>query len=103
MEGIESIEACDIKYANDMGYAVKLLAIAKNDAKYGVSVRVHPTMLPLSHPLAGVNGVYNAVFVNGDAIGEAMFLGLGAGKMPTASSVCGDRYRYCPQHMPRLD
>lgn len=90
VEGIESIEACDIKYANDMGYAVKLLAIAKNDPKYGVSVRVHPTMLPLSHPLAGVNGVYNAVFVNGDAIGEAMFLGLGAGRMPTASAVCGD-------------
>lgn len=47
-------------------------------------------MIPLSHPLAGVNGVYNAVFVNGDAIGEAMFLGLGAGRLPTASSVCGD-------------
>lgn len=90
VEGIESIEACDIKYAQDLGYAVKLLAIAKNDEEAGISVCVSPTMLPLSHPLAGVNGVYNAVFVNGDAIGEAMFLGLGAGRMPTASSVCGD-------------
>lgn len=90
VEGIESIEACDIKYAATLGYAVKLLAIAKNDPENGVSVRVNPTMLPLTHPLAGVNGVYNAVFVKGDAIGEAMFLGLGAGRMPTASSVCGD-------------
>lgn len=90
VEGIESIEACDIKYAADLGYAVKLLAIAKNDVDNGVSVRVNPTMLPLAHPLAGVNGVYNAVFVNGDAIGEAMFLGMGAGRLPTASSVCGD-------------
>lgn len=90
VEGIENVEACDIKYASDLGYAVKLLAIAKNDAENGVSLRVNPTMIPLKHPLAGVGGVYNAVFVNGDAIGEAMFLGLGAGRLPTASSVCGD-------------
>lgn len=90
VKGIESIEACDIKYAASMGYAVKLLAIAKQDPEYGISARVTPAMLPVDHPLAGVNGVYNAVFVDGDAIGEAMFLGLGAGRMPTASSVCGD-------------
>lgn len=90
VEGIENIEACDIKYAANLGYAVKLLAIAKNDPENGVMTCVTPTMLPLHHPLAGVNGVYNAVFVNGDAIGEAMFLGLGAGRLPTASSVCGD-------------
>ncbi|MDO4921059.1 MAG: homoserine dehydrogenase [Phascolarctobacterium sp.] len=90
VEGIESIEASDIKYAQNLGYAIKLLAIAKNDPENGVMACVKPTMLPLSHPLAGVNGVYNAVFVNGDAIGEAMFLGLGAGRLPTASSVCGD-------------
>lgn len=90
VEGIESVEASDIKYAQNLGYAIKLLAIAKNDPENGVMVCVKPTMLPLSHPLAGVNGVYNAVFVNGDAIGEAMFLGLGAGRLPTASSVCGD-------------
>lgn len=88
--GIENIEACDIKYAQSLGYAVKLLAIAKNDLENGVMACVTPTMLPLQHPLAGVNGVYNAVFVDGDAIGEAMFLGLGAGRLPTASSVCGD-------------
>ncbi len=90
VEGIENIDACDIRYAQSLGYAIKLLAIAKNDAENGVTVCVKPTMLPLTHPLAGVNGVYNAVFVNGDAIGEAMFLGLGAGRLPTASSVCGD-------------
>lgn len=90
IEGIESIEACDIKYAQDLGYAVKLLALAKNGPRYGVSVSVQPTMLPIDHPLATVNGVFNAVFVQGDAIGEAMFLGLGAGRLPTASSVCGD-------------
>lgn len=90
VEGIESIEACDIKYAQSLGYAIKLLGIAKEDEKNGITVCVKPTMLPLAHPLAGVNGVYNAVFVNGDAIGEAMFLGLGAGRLPTASSVCGD-------------
>ena len=90
VEGIENVEACDIKYASSLGYAVKLLGIAKNDTENGVTLRVTPTMIPLGHPLAGVNGVYNAVFVNGDAIGEAMFLGLGAGRLPTASSVCGD-------------
>ena len=90
VEGIENVEACDIKYASSLGYAVKLLGIAKNDPENGVTLRVTPTMIPLGHPLAGVNGVYNAVFVNGDAIGEAMFLGLGAGRLPTASSVCGD-------------
>lgn len=90
IEGIESISLRDINYAAELGYAIKLLAIAKNDPEFGISVRVHPTMLPLSHPLAGVNDVYNAVFVTGDAVGEAMFMGLGAGRMPTASAVCGD-------------
>lgn len=90
IEGIERISLRDINYAAELGYAIKLLAIAKNDAEHGISIRVHPTMLPLSHPLAGVNDVYNAVFVTGDAVGEAMFMGLGAGRMPTASAVCGD-------------
>ena len=90
VEGIESVEACDIKYAQDLGYCVKLLGIAKYTDNYGASARVTPAMLPLEHPLATVNGVYNAVFVKGDAIGEAMFLGLGAGRFPTASSVVGD-------------
>lgn len=90
VDGIESVDAIDIQYAQDMGYAVKLLAIAKNDPENGIQICVSPTMLPIDHPLAGVNGVYNAVFVTGDAIGDAMFLGMGAGRMPTASSVCGD-------------
>ena len=90
VEGIENIEQCDIKYASDMGYAVKLLGISKYTEEYGVSAKVTPTMLPLDHPLASVNGVFNALYVKGDAIGEAMFLGLGAGRLPTASSVCGD-------------
>ena len=90
VSGIENIEASDIKYAQHLGYAVKLLGIAKNDEENGVMACVPPTMLPMHHPLSSVNGVYNAVFVNGDAIGEAMFLGLGAGRLPTASAVCGD-------------
>lgn len=90
VEGIENVSLRDITNAAELGYAIKLLAIAKNDPEHGISVRVHPTMLPLSHPLAGVNDVYNAVFVTGDAVGEAMFMGLGAGRMPTASAVCGD-------------
>lgn len=90
VEGIENVSLRDITNAAELGYAIKLLAIAKNDPEHGISVRVHPTMLPVSHPLAGVNDVYNAVFVTGDAVGGAMFMGLGAGRMPTASAVCGD-------------
>ena len=90
INGIESVDACDIEYASRLGYAVKLLAIAKNDPENGVSISVSPTMIPKKHPLASVSGAYNAVYVNGDAIGEAMFLGLGAGRFPTASSVVGD-------------
>ncbi len=90
IEGIENVTARDINYATKLGYAIKLLGIAKNDPENGVTVLVKPTMLPVSHPLAGVGGAYNAIFVNGDAIGEAMFMGLGAGRLPTASSVCGD-------------
>ena len=90
IDGIQNVDACDIEYAARLGYAVKLLAIAKNDPVNGVSISVGPTMIPKKHPLASVGGAYNAVFVNGDAIGEAMFLGLGAGRFPTASSVVGD-------------
>lgn len=90
VEGIENLEQCDIKYASDMGYAVKLLGISKYTEEHGVSAQVTPTMLPLEHPLASVNGAFNALYVKGDAIGEAMLLGLGAGSLPTASSVVGD-------------
>ena len=90
VEGIDGLDLCDIEHGKELGYAIKLLAIAKNNAEHGISVCVRPTMLPVSHPLAGVNDVFNAIFVTGDAIGDAMFMGRGAGKMPTASAVCGD-------------
>lgn len=89
VEGITSITPADIKYARDLGFVVKLLAIAKEE-KEQIQVRVHPAFLPKSHPLASVNDVFNAVFVQGDAVGEIMHYGRGAGKMPTASSVVGD-------------
>ena len=90
IEGIEKLTLRDIEYADELGYVVKLLAIAKNSKTNGISVRVHPTMLPKIHPLSTVNDVYNAIYVNGDVVGDAMFLGRGAGRMPTASAVCGD-------------
>lgn len=90
VEGISRITSADIDYAKDLGYVVKLLAVGKNDADAGVDVRVHPVLLPKSHPLAAVNGVYNAIFVRGNAIGEAMFYGQGAGSLPTASAVVSD-------------
>lgn len=90
IEGIQKIGIQDIEYAEKLGYVIKLLAVAKNDPVNGISVRVCPTMLPKSHPLANVNDAYNAIFVTGDAVGEAMFMGLGAGRYPTASAVCGD-------------
>ncbi len=90
VEGITSITPADIKYARELGYVIKLLAIAKEDEEGRVQTRVHPAFLPLGHPLAAVNDVFNAVFVRGDAVGEVMHFGRGAGKMPTASAVVGD-------------
>jgi len=90
VEGITSITPVDIKYARELGYVIKLLAIAKEDEAGRVQVRVHPAFLPANHPLASVNEVFNAVFVRGDAVGEIMHFGRGAGKMPTASAVVGD-------------
>ena len=90
VSGIETLKLCDIDYAKELGYTIKLLAVAKHDDEKGITVCVRPTMLPTSHPLAGVNDVYNAVFVEGDALGQAMFMGRGAGSLPTASAVCGD-------------
>ncbi len=88
-EGISGITAADIAVARRLGYVVKLLAIAEQDEK-SVSVRVHPAMVPVSHPLASVRESYNAVFVEGDAVGSLMFYGRGAGGYPTASAVLGD-------------
>ncbi|NLW07170.1 MAG: homoserine dehydrogenase [Clostridia bacterium] len=88
-EGISRLSVQDIKYASNLGYAVKLLGIAREDEQ-GVEVRVHPALLPLEHPLAAVNDVFNAIFVEGDAVGDTMFYGRGAGAMPTASAIIGD-------------
>ena len=90
-EGITSISAADIAVARRLGYVIKLLAIAEREAKTGeLSVRVHPAMVPVTHPLASVREAYNAVFVEGEAVGSLMFYGRGAGGDPTASAVLGD-------------
>lgn len=88
-EGIRTISPLDLEAAEDMGYCIKLLAHAHR-VNEGIDVRVHPTMLPLDHPLATVNGVFNAIYVVGDAVGETMFFGEGAGAGPAASAVMGD-------------
>lgn len=88
-EGINMITPDDIEFADEMGYVIKLLATGREDAG-GLDVRVHPAMLPKSHPLAGVREEYNAIFVEGDAVGELMFFGKGAGSLPAASAVVGD-------------
>ncbi|MDP2234055.1 MAG: homoserine dehydrogenase [Actinomycetota bacterium] len=88
-EGIRSLAPTDLAYARDMGYVIKLLALA-NRTETGIDIRVHPTMIPAAHPLASVNGVYNAIYVVGDSVGETMFFGEGAGSLPAASAVVGD-------------
>ncbi len=88
-EGIREIDPADIEYAAEMGYRVKLLAMARR-VDGSIDVRVHPTFIPAAHPLASVNGVYNAIYVVGDAVGETMFFGEGAGSLPAASAVVGD-------------
>lgn len=90
VEGITGITAEDIRYARELGFVIKLLAIAKEDESGRIQIRVHPAFLPVNHPLAAVNDVFNAVFVQGDAVGEIMHFGRGAGQMPTASAVVGD-------------
>ena len=90
-EGITSVSAADVATAQAMSHVIKLLAICERSADgRGVSVRVHPAMIPSTHPLAGVRESYNAVFVESDAAGQLMFYGRGAGGAPTASAVLGD-------------
>ena len=102
-EGIDRLEARDVAYAAQLGYVVKLLAVAQRlegqdaegqtaaaDGAVPLDVRVHPTLLPRQHPLAGVNGVNNAILVEGDPVGQVMFYGPGAGAGPTASAVVAD-------------
>ena len=88
-EGITAIEAGDIQYAGEQGYAIKLLAIAKRAGRL-LELRVHPTLIPKKHLLADVGGVYNAIFVKGDLVGENLFYGQGAGALPTSSAVVSD-------------
>jgi len=89
VEGITGISSWDIKYAEELGYVIKTLGLASE--KDGmIDARVHPVMLPKSHPLASVRDSYNAVFVEGDALGKAMFYGRGAGSLPTGSAIVGD-------------
>ena len=85
-EGITGITAKDIAYAKTLGWVIKLLAVARNTGD-GIEARVHPMLIPQQHPLSTVAGSYNAVFVHGDAVGDVMFYGRGAGEMPTASAV----------------
>ncbi len=89
VEGITKITAHDIQYAKELGCIIKLLGIAKEDNDK-VEVRVHPTFVPKDHPIASVNDVFNAIFVTGDAVGDTMFFGRGAGELPTASAVAAD-------------
>lgn len=88
-EGIRDVTPLDLAAARDMGYSVKLLALA-HQSEEGIDVRVHPAMIPVEHQLSKVNGVNNAIYVTGDAVGETMFFGMGAGSGPAASAVMGD-------------
>jgi homoserine dehydrogenase len=98
-EGIRQVSAADIAYADKLGFVIKLLAVAKRDTLTETNladppdqlqVRVHPTLIPKTHPLASVNQVYNAILVEGEPIGQVMFFGPGAGAGPTASAVVSD-------------
>ena len=89
-EGISGVTVDDIAFAHRLGYEVKLLAIADQGDDGRIAVRVHPAMLPKAHPLASVRDSFNAVFIEGDAVGQLMFYGRGAGGSPTGSAVLGD-------------
>ena len=93
-EGISAISPMDIEHAKELGYHIKLLAIAKSDGG-PVEARVHPTLLPADHLLSTVSGPFNAIFINGDAVGSTLFYGAGAGMMPTASAVVSDLVDLC--------
>ncbi|MDI9260323.1 homoserine dehydrogenase [Alicyclobacillus sendaiensis] len=89
VEGIRHVTASDVRYADEAGYVIKLLADGR-DRNGRLSLSVRPTLIPKSHPLAHVSDAFNALFVRGDAAGDLMFFGRGAGRMPTASAVVGD-------------
>jgi homoserine dehydrogenase len=89
-EGIQGVQPVDFRYAREMGYEVKLLAYAARADDGRVEARVHPVLVPAGHPLAGVEGAANAVYIEGDLVGQVVLQGQGAGGRPTASSVVGD-------------
>ena len=90
VSGIDKVTASDIRFADELGYRIKLLATIKAGLGNAIQVRVCPTLIPKSHVLASVNGVYNAIAVRGDIVGETLFYGRGAGQDPTSSSVLSD-------------
>jgi homoserine dehydrogenase len=90
VEGIEKVSITDIKFADRLGYVIKLLSVIRADESSRVEVRTQPTLVPKSHVLASVSGSFNAVLVNGDIVGETLFYGRGAGQDPTSSSVISD-------------
>jgi homoserine dehydrogenase len=89
VEGIQKLSAADIRYAEELGYRIKLLGITKRTQK-GIELRVHPTLIPARRLIANVEGVMNAILVNGDAVGPTLYYGAGAGSFPTASAVVAD-------------
>lgn len=89
-EGITRITAEDIQNARELGYVIKLIGLAKEAADGRLDIRVHPMLIPNDHPLSNVQNEFNAIFVKGDAVGDVMFYGRGAGEMPTASAVAAD-------------
>ena len=90
VDGVEKVTASDIRFADELGYRIKLLATIKAGSGNAVEVRICPTLIPKSHVLASVNGVFNAIAVRGDIVGESLFYGRGAGQDPTSSSVLAD-------------
>jgi homoserine dehydrogenase len=88
-EGIQKLTKADIRYAEELGYRIKLLGITKKTGK-GIELRVHPTLVPARRLIANVEGVMNAILVNGDAVGPTLYYGAGAGSQPTASAVVAD-------------
>ncbi|HTL53398.1 MAG TPA: homoserine dehydrogenase, partial [Planctomycetota bacterium] len=89
VEGIQTLRLSDINFARELGYEVKLIALAQ-DKDNGIDLRVHPTLLRREHPLSAVMDVFNSVFIHGDAVGDQMFYGRGAGQLPTGSAVVAD-------------
>ncbi|MDD5005887.1 MAG: homoserine dehydrogenase [Candidatus Omnitrophica bacterium] len=100
VKGIEEISPLDIKYAKELGLVIKLLAIAKKSDGDILEVRVHPTLISEEHPLASVNGIFNAVYIKGELVGDLLFFGQGAGQLPTASAVISDLIDIASQKRP---